>query len=92
MPLLHSAPKSAHVISVFGAGLEGNLYESDLSLRDPKHYGPIGKRSHTAYMTTMAFEKLAKDNQGIAFVHVFPGVVITPAYYDPTFPLWFKVT
>ena len=91
MPLLLAAPDSAHVVTVYAAGLEGKLFRGDLSLRDPKHYGQINVRSHNTHMTTMAFEHLAKQHQQLSLVHVFPGVVITPSYTDPTFPLWFKI-
>ena len=91
MPLLLAAPDSAHVVTVYAAGLEGKLFRRDLSLRDPKHYGQINVRSHNTHMTTMAFEHLAKQHQRLSLVHVFPGVVITPSYTDPTFPTWFKI-
>ena len=91
MPLLLAAPDSAHVVTVYAAGLEGKLFRGDLSLRDPKHYGQINVRSHNTHMTTMAFEHLANQHQQLSLVHVFPGVVITPSYTDPTFPMWFKI-
>ena len=91
MPLLLAAPDTAHVVAVYAAGLEGKLFRGDLSLRDPKHYGQIIVRSHNTHMTTMAFEHLAKQHQRVSLVHVFPGVVITPSYADPTFPMWFKI-
>ena len=91
MPLLLAAPQSAHVVSVYAAGLEAKLFREDLSLRNPKHYSQINVRSHNAYMTTMAFEHLAKQYQQLSFVHVFPGIVVTPSYTDPGFPLWFKL-
>ena len=91
MPLLQAAPNSASVISVYAAGLEGKLFDGDLSLRDSKHYGQINVRSHNTYMTTMAFEHLAKEHPKLSLVHTFPGIVITPSYSDSSFPLWFKI-
>ena len=91
MPLLLAAPQSAHVVSVYAAGLEAKLFSDDLSLRNPKNYSQINARSHNAYMTTMAFEYLAKQYQQLSFVHAFPGIVVTPSYTDPGFPLWFKL-
>ena len=91
MPLLLAGPQSAHVVSVYAAGLEAKLFRDDLSLRNPQHYSQINVRSHNAYMTTMAFEHLAKQYQQLSFVHVFPGIVVTPSYTDPGFPLWFKL-
>ena len=91
MPLLLAAPQSAHVVSVYAAGLEAKLFKDDLSLRNPKNYSLINARSHNAYMTTMAFEHLAKQYQQLSFVHAFPGIVVTPSYTDPGFPWWFKL-
>ena len=90
MPLLLASPQPAHVVSVYAAGLEAKLFCDDLSLRNPQHYSQIHVRSHNAYMTTMAFEHLARQYQQLSFVHVFPGIVVTPSYTDPGFPLWFK--
>ena len=91
MPLLLAAPQPAHVVSVYAGGLEAKLFEDDLSLRNPKHFNEINVRSHNAHLTTMAFEHLAKQHEKVSFVHVFPGIVITPSYSDSGFPLWFKI-
>ena len=91
MPLLLASPQSAHVVSVYAAGLEAKLFRDDLSLRNPKHYSQINVRSHNAYMTTMAFEHLATQYPQLSFAHVFPGIVVTPSYTDPGFPMWFKI-
>lgn len=52
--LLQAEQKTAHVISVYGAGLEGKLFKDDISLRH--HYSFANARSHIVHMTTMAFE------------------------------------
>jgi NAD(P)-dependent dehydrogenase (short-subunit alcohol dehydrogenase family) len=88
IPLLNSGKKIAHVISVYGAGLEGRLFQDDLSLRH--HYSFSNARSHIVHMTTMAFERLARKNPNLSFVHVYPGLVVTPAYTDPSHPFWFR--
>jgi hypothetical protein len=90
MPLLLAASQPAHVVSVFAGGMEAKLFQDDLSLRNPKNFGGINVRSHCTYFTTMTFERLAKQHEQVSFVHVFPGIVITPAYVDPDFPIWFK--
>ena len=49
-------------------------------------------RSHVTIMKTLFLEKLADRNVGkIAFTHVFPGLVITPAFVSSSHPLWFKI-
>ncbi len=88
MPLLQASPRSAHVISVFGAGGEGKLYLDDLSLRDPKHHGLAVTRSHVAYLHTFFMEYLAAPKPGLlSLVHVFPGLVMTPAFKNPGVPI-----
>jgi len=93
LPLLLVSQPSASIISVYGAGLEGKLFASDLSLRDAKHYDFNNARSHITHFTTMAFERLAREHHGrLSLVHVFPGIVVTPAYVDKDHPWWFKLT
>lgn len=89
--LLHSALPSAHIISVYAAGHEANLFPADLSLRET--YSFANARSHVTYMTTLTFERLADEYKGrLSLVHVFPGIVLTPGYQDPELPMWLKVT
>ncbi|KAK3111327.1 hypothetical protein LTR53_013550 [Teratosphaeriaceae sp. CCFEE 6253] len=95
MPLLINASSPAHVISVFGAGMEKGaaLYKEDLSLaKDPaRHYSVLNVRVHVAHITTMYFEHLAQQHAGkLSLVHVFPGLVVTPAFSDSNFPWWSK--
>jgi hypothetical protein len=91
MPLLQASQFPAHVISVFAAGKEGDLFLDDLSMRDPKHYSMITARSHVTYMHTFFLEHLAAQNPGkLSLVHVFPGLVMTAAFKNPGVPLWFK--
>ena len=92
LPLLIDSQASASVISVYGAGLEGKLFTSDLSLRDAKNYSFANARSHIVHFTTMAFEHIAKEHRGhVSLVHVFPGIVVTPGYSDEGHPWWFKL-
>lgn len=86
--LLQAEQKTAHVVSVYGAGLEGKLFKDDISLRH--HYSFANARSHIVHMTTMAFERFSRHNPNLSLVHVYPGLVITPAYTDPSLPFWFR--
>jgi len=88
LPLLQADNKTANVISVYGAGLESKLFRDDLSLR--YHYSFANARSHIVHMTTMAFERLSRENPNLILVHAYPGLVVTPAYSDPSLPLWFR--
>lgn len=90
MPLLEAAEQS-HVISVYAAGMEGKLYQDDLSLRDPNHYSFMNCRSHVIHMKTLAFEHIAQRHPSLSLTHIFPGLVIGPGIEDPTLPWWFKV-
>ena len=93
LPLLLSSQLPAHIISVYAAGKESNLFPEDLSLRDPKHYGFANARSHVTYMTTFFMENLAeRHRERLSLVHVFPSVVITSGYTYPGLPMWFKLT
>ena len=51
----------------------------DLSLKDPKTYGIIACANHSATMTTASFEHLAQKYPQTAFVHAWPGIVLTNA-------------
>lgn len=80
---------AAHIISVFAAGQEGELYLDDISLRDPRHWGIGGTRSHVTYMTTFMFEHLASQYPGkLSLVHVFPGLILTDGFQK--MPAWFR--
>lgn len=84
----------AHVISIYAGGMEksGKLFLDDLSLRDPKHFSFSNTRVHTVHLKAMFFERLARENPGtLSLVHVFPGLVITPAFYKPEYKWYFKL-
>ena len=85
-------PGGAACISVFAGGLEkqSGFSPDDLSLR--KYYGISAVRDHSTFMTTFFFEKLAQEHAGkIRFIHIFPGLVITPAFYAANLPVWFRI-
>ena len=89
LPLLQASSLPAHVISVYGAGLEAKLFQDDLSLREPGHYSFANCRSHVVYMKTLFMEALAKENPGrLSLVHVFPGLIITEAFDKLQIPKW----
>jgi hypothetical protein len=83
LPLLRTAsasqPTLARVISVLGAGHEGALDTSDLSLQKPGSFSIRAAANHAISMTSLTFDRLASDpaNKGIAFIHSSPGGVDT---------------
>lgn len=91
IPLLLKSVLPARVVSVFAAGTEDKLILDDLPLQTPSNYGYFQARSHIVFMTTVFMEWLADKYKGkLSLTHVFPGLVITPAFGDPTIPLWFR--
>jgi hypothetical protein len=91
MPLLLASTLPAHVISVFGPGRDTTFIPTDLSLRLPQNYSFNNADSHAAYLTTFFMEHLAAQYPGkVAFVHNFPGLVLSKKFVDPTFPFWFR--
>lgn len=99
-PLLAtSTDHPSHIISVYAAGAEkmGTFHPQDLSLRgkDAKgkpNYSFSNCRTNVVYMTTMMFEHLAQQYQGkMALLHVWPKIVITPAYKADYHVWWFKI-
>ena len=92
LPLLQASTLPAHVVSVFAAGNEGKLISNDLSLRKSGNYNFANARSHCTFMTTEFMEQMASQNPGkLSLVNLFPGLVITPAFSSPDYPIWFKL-
>ncbi|KAH8812568.1 hypothetical protein F5884DRAFT_312947 [Xylogone sp. PMI_703] len=92
LPLLLKSTLPPIVVSVYAAGTEAKLFPEDLSLRDLKNYSYTQARSHMAYMHTLFMETVAEQNQGkLAFVHIFPGIVLGPGFKNPELPAWFRV-
>lgn len=92
MPLLLASDVPAHVVSVFGAGKEAEMYLDDISMRDPKHWGTLTTRTHVSTMHTFFFEHLATQHPGkLSLVHLFPGLVMTPAFHNPGVPLFMRI-
>ncbi|OJK05076.1 hypothetical protein ASPACDRAFT_56477 [Aspergillus aculeatus ATCC 16872] len=91
LPLLLQSPLPATIVSVYAAGFEGKLYTDDLSLRNLKLYSYTQARSHMIYMHTWFMEQLAERHRGrLRLVHIFPGLVLGPAFANPELPAWFR--
>ncbi|KAK1752007.1 hypothetical protein QBC47DRAFT_389445 [Echria macrotheca] len=71
------------VITVLGAGQEGTIYPSDLSLKEKGHTGAVRLGGVASTYTTLFLEELARRYPTVSFVHTFPGVVDTNAYRHP---------
>ncbi|ORY11133.1 hypothetical protein BCR34DRAFT_484631 [Clohesyomyces aquaticus] len=78
LPLLVAASKSstlARVVNVAGGTKEGQIFTDDL----PGLKRPLYRiRGHIISMTTLAMETLSEQAPGVAFVHDYPGTVMTP--------------
>lgn len=79
LPLLNAA-EYPRVVSILAGGQEAKLNEEDLDLRKPGNYSIVGAAVHSATMGTLNFERLAKENPKISFVHAYPGMVATPTF------------
>ncbi|TIA37057.1 hypothetical protein D6C78_04971 [Aureobasidium pullulans] len=77
LPLMRSS-EAAHVILVFGAGLEQmkDWDENDMSFRNAKRYNMSRARIH--------------NTDKVSFIHVYPRLVITPAFGNQDLPTWFR--
>ena len=92
--LLASAAPGAHIVSVFGAGLEklNRWHSDDLTLRQPGNFNVQTRGTHSTIMTTLFMERLVSNLNGrLSFTHVFPGLVVTPAFGSESHPWWFKL-
>lgn len=63
----------ARVISVLGAGNEGEIMAEDLELK--RHFSLKVCSAQAISMTSLALEHLARQNPLIDFAHVYPGPV-----------------
>jgi hypothetical protein len=76
LPLLSKA-SSPRILSILAAGRETKIVTSDLELSSPENYSLANATNHTATMTTLAMDKLSKENPKVTFIHKYPGVVKT---------------
>jgi hypothetical protein len=86
LPLLSHSP-SARVITVLAAGLESTILIEDLDLSSPGNYSMLKCMNHSATMTSLALDELAKSNPSITFIHKYPGPVKT-GLLDRMFSDW----
>lgn len=68
------------VVDVLSGGQEGPVFPDDLALREPAHAGSLAAMQAAPTYTTLVFERLARANPEVAFVHTYPGIVRTKAY------------
>ena len=76
LPLLKNAAangRPSRVISVLGAGNEGNIFKDDLPMRD--NYSLKACSRQAIAMHTLSLEYLARGNPDVSFLHVYPGPV-----------------
>lgn len=93
-PLLRACPGTAHVISIFAGSMEDKFKPGQLPIGEPEpaSYGITAVRMHTCFMKTFLFESLAEQHAGkISFVHIYPGLVDGPTFYNNENPLWFRI-
>lgn len=71
----HPPRSDPRVFSVLNGGKEKRLITQDLGLKD--HYSIVNVVDQTTMMTTLAFERLARDHPAVTFIHEHPGIVRT---------------
>lgn len=72
LPLLRQSSQP-RVLSLLNGGKEKSMFDDDIGLE--KRWSAEAVITHTTTMTSLAFEHLAKDDERITFLHVFPGLV-----------------
>jgi len=82
LPLLSKSP-SPRVLTVLGAGQEGEIFPSDLALKEPEHSSAMTAVGAAMAYTTLFLEQLARRHPNIAFIHSFPGIVKTNVFNHP---------
>lgn len=94
LPLLTTGTCPGHVVSVYAAGFENGTKPGELpiGLPPPEKWGILGVRKHAGFMKTFVFEQWAADYAGkLSLIHIFPGLVEGPGFYNPDLPSWFKI-
>ncbi|KAF2471169.1 uncharacterized protein BDR25DRAFT_303289 [Lindgomyces ingoldianus] len=89
-PLLQKS-SSPRVVTVLGAGKEGQLWADDLYLKD--HYSLPNAAGASASMMTLFLEEFQKQpgNAKISFVHLYPGLVGGTGLTIKGLPGWAQV-
>lgn len=72
LPLLRQS-RQPRVLTLLNGGKEKSMFDDDIGLE--KHWSAEAVITHTTTMTSLAFEHLAKGDERITFLHVFPGLV-----------------
>ncbi|KFY26649.1 hypothetical protein V491_01222 [Pseudogymnoascus sp. VKM F-3775] len=72
LPLLRQSSQP-RVLSLLNGGKEKSMFDDDIGLE--KRWSAKAVITHTTTMTSLAFEHLAKGDERITFLHVFPGLV-----------------
>lgn len=92
LPLLLESSMPAHVVSIFGSGLETAFHTDDLSLRDPKNSGFFNLRANCLLMTTFFGESIVNQHPGkLVFCHINPGPVMTTLFQGGHVPWWIRL-
>ncbi|KAF2790544.1 hypothetical protein K505DRAFT_250937 [Melanomma pulvis-pyrius CBS 109.77] len=76
LPQLQAAPGVRRVVSIFTGTKEGPMDVPDLQMRN-LGYSLLKARGQAASTVTLAMEAVAKTAPDVAFVHDFPGPVMT---------------
>lgn len=93
-PLLEASVHESRVISVFAGSTEEVSANEEPPTGCPSRdiYGIGTVRKNVVFMKNFVFERLATQHAGkISFIHIYPGLVDGPGFYDANNPLWFKV-
>ena len=88
LPLLQQATALRRVVTVFGAGKEGPLDETDFQAWKVPILAQCG---HVSSLVTLSLEALAKKAPGVSFVHDFPGSVKSGIARGTKGPLWITI-
>ncbi|KAK0631034.1 hypothetical protein B0T17DRAFT_590338 [Bombardia bombarda] len=78
LPLLNAAA-SPRVVTVLAGGKEAPLNEADLDLCEPGNWSFWNAARQAATMSTLALERVARENPRVSVVHWYPGPVKTPS-------------
>lgn len=88
LPLLLASPLPAHIVSILNPNLEGKLVSSDFALRKKGNFTVSTGSSHGSQLNTLFMEQLAINYPSLAFIHQYPGFVMTNIGLG-TLPTWF---
>ncbi|OBT65010.1 hypothetical protein VE03_05663 [Pseudogymnoascus sp. 23342-1-I1] len=72
LPLLRQSSRP-RVLTLLNGGKEKPMFDNDIGLE--KRWSADAVITHTTTMTSLALGHLAKDDERITFLHVFPGLV-----------------